>query len=178
MYLSSKSLCCCEQSLRRYTTPPQTFSREVTADPCLLYLDKGYNVFMDNYYTSVALFEEIEERKTPACGTVRSNRPGLPKEICGLKAERKVKQLKRGKSLFRQTGSVTWLDWKPVSVLATTPTSKTDQSVVQCSVKVNGTWEKRDFARPGIINLYYSTLNKITQFDWSRAVQLIPNCTR
>ena len=57
-----------------------------------------------------------------------------------------------------------------MSVLATTPTSKTDQSVVQRSVKVNGTWQKRDFARPGIINLYYSILNKITQFDWSRTI--------
>ena len=45
-------------------------------------------------------------------------------------------------------------DRKPVSVLATTPTSKTDQSVAQRSVKVKGTWEKRDFARPGVINLY------------------------
>ena len=119
------------------------------------YLDKGYYVFMDNYYTSVPLFEELEERKTLACGTVRSNGSGLPKEICGLK-EKKVKELKRGESLFRQKGSVTcvtWRDRKPVSVLATTPTSKTDQSVVQRSVKVNGTWEKRDFARPGVINL-------------------------
>ena len=65
------------------------------------YLDKGYYVFMDNYYTSVTLFEELEERKTLACGTVRSNGSGLPKEICGLK-EKKVKQLKRGESLFRQ----------------------------------------------------------------------------
>lgn len=120
------------------------------------YLDKGYYVFMDNYYTSVTLCEELEEWKTLACGTVRSNRSGLPKEICGLK-DKKVKQLKRGESLFRQKGSVTcvtWRDQKPVRVLATTPTSKTDQTVVQCSVEVNGTWENRDFARPGIINLY------------------------
>ena len=28
------------------------------------YLDKGFYAFMDNYYTSVALFEELEDRKT------------------------------------------------------------------------------------------------------------------
>ena len=120
------------------------------------YLDKGYYVFMDNYYTSVQLFEDLEERRTLACGTVRSNRVGLPKEICGVK-EQKVKQLKRGESLCRQKGNVTcvtWRDRKPVSVLATLPTSTTDSSVVQRSVKVNGTWEKRDFARPGVIGLY------------------------
>ena len=57
------------------------------------YLDKGYYAFMDNYYTSVALFEEMEERKTLACGTVRSNRKGLPNEICDLN-EKEVKGLK------------------------------------------------------------------------------------
>jgi len=46
---------------------------------------------------------------------------------------------------------VTWHDQKPVSVLATIPTGTTDASVVQRSVKVNGTWEKRDFAHPGVI---------------------------
>ena len=46
---------------------------------------------MDNYYTSVALFEELDERKTLACGTVRSNRVDLPREICGLK-EKAVKE--------------------------------------------------------------------------------------
>ena len=70
---------------------------------------------MDNYYTSVTLFEELEDRKTLACGAVRSNRSGLPKEICGLK-EKEVKQLKRGESLFRQKGSVTWRDRKLVTV--------------------------------------------------------------
>ena len=71
------------------------------------YLDKGFYAFMDNYYTSVALFEELEERKTLACGTVRSNRVDLPREICGLK-ERAVKDLKRGECLYRQKRNSTW----------------------------------------------------------------------
>ena len=41
-----------------------------------------------------------------------------------------------------------------MSVWATTPTSKIDQSAVHRSVDANGTWEKKDFARPGVINLY------------------------
>ena len=122
----------------------------------LTYLDKGYYVFMDNYYTSVTLFEELEERKTIACGTVRSNRSGLPKEICGLK-EKKVKQLKRGENLFRQKGSVTCVTWrkrKAVSVLGTTPTTKTDQTVVQHSFLWSMELGKRgSLQKPGVINL-------------------------
>ena len=45
------------------------------------YLDKGFSAFMDNHYTSVALFEELEERKTLACGTVRSNRVNWPERF-------------------------------------------------------------------------------------------------
>ena len=47
---------------------------------------------MDNYYTSVALFEELQ-RKTLACSTVWSNRVALPREICDVK-EKVVKNLK------------------------------------------------------------------------------------
>lgn len=135
------------------------------------FLDKGYYVFMDNYYTSVALFEELEERKTLACGTVRSNRSGLPKEICGIQ-EKKVKQLKRGESLYRQKGNVTcvtWRDRKPVSVLATIPTSDANRSAIQRSVKVSGTWEKRDFARPGVIDKYNTYMGGVDLSD-QRAV--------
>ena len=53
--------------------------------------------------------------------------------------------------------------------MATTPTSKTDQTVVQRSVKVNGTWEKRDFARPGVINLYNTYMGGVDLSD-QRAV--------
>ena len=60
----------------------------------------------NNNKTSVTLFEVLEERITLACETVRSNKSGLPKEICGVQ-EKKVKQLKRGKTLYRQKGNVT-----------------------------------------------------------------------
>lgn len=50
---------------------------------------------MDNYYTSITLFEELKESKTLTCGTVRSYRVNLPREICGLN-ENAVKNLNRG----------------------------------------------------------------------------------
>ena len=131
------------------------------------FLDKGYYLFMDNYYTSVGLFEELEERKTLACGTVRSNRVDLPKEICDVKAKQ-VKKLKRGESLCRQKGTltcVTWRDRKVVSVLATVPTSEADSGVVERSVKVSGHWEKKTFARPGVINLYNTYMGGVDISD-------------
>lgn len=53
------------------------------------YLGKGHSLFVDNYYTSPSLFYKLYQRQTNACGTVRSNRRGLPQfpklkkhEIC------------------------------------------------------------------------------------------------
>jgi len=127
------------------------------------FLDKGYYLFMDNYYTFVGLFEELEERT----GTVRSNRLGLPSETCNLKS-RQVKHLKRGESLYRQKGTlscVTWRDRKVFSVLATVPTSEADSDEVERSVKVSGHWEKKNFAHPGVINLYNTCMEDVDVSD-------------
>ena len=34
---------------------------------------KGYNIFFDNYFTSVSLVEKLKERGLPSCGTVRDD---------------------------------------------------------------------------------------------------------
>lgn len=41
-------------------------------------LDKGYNLFVDNWYSSPTLFLWLQGRKANACGTVRGNRKGVP----------------------------------------------------------------------------------------------------
>ncbi|RDD38522.1 PiggyBac transposable element-derived protein 4 [Trichoplax sp. H2] len=37
-------------------------------------LDQGYNIYMDNWYSSVPLYSYLYERRTNACGTVRADR--------------------------------------------------------------------------------------------------------
>ena len=44
-------------------------------------LSKGYFVFMDNFYSSPELYEELNYLDTYACGTVRKNRKELPKAL-------------------------------------------------------------------------------------------------
>ena len=56
-------------------------------------LDKGYQVYFDNDYTSMELLEELFARYTFACGTVHSNRQGLPVAVTKAK-------LKKGKTVF------------------------------------------------------------------------------
>ena len=131
------------------------------------FLDKGYYLFMDNYITSVGLFEELEGRKTLACSTLRSNRLGLPKDFCDVKSNQ-VKSLKRGESLYRQKDTLTcmtWRDRKPVSFLGTVPTCEDDSGVVERSVKVKGHWVKQNFAWPGMVSLYNAYMGGVNVSD-------------
>lgn len=58
------------------------------------YLNKEHHLYVDNWYTSPALFERLHRKKTGACGTVRKNRKGLPSLADGLK---------RGESRYSRT---------------------------------------------------------------------------
>ena len=49
------------------------------------YLNKGYHLHIDNWYTSPALFELLHCNKPDAFGTVRKNREGLPSLTAKLK---------------------------------------------------------------------------------------------
>jgi len=38
----------------------------------------GHKIFMENYFTPPALFDDLFPRKINACGTVRLDRHGMP----------------------------------------------------------------------------------------------------
>ena len=45
------------------------------------YLNKGYRLFIDNFFTSVQLVFDLLQNVTYTCGTLRSNRKHLPSKI-------------------------------------------------------------------------------------------------
>ncbi|XP_013391250.1 piggyBac transposable element-derived protein 4-like [Lingula anatina] len=118
------------------------------------FLNKGHHLYMDNYYTSVPAFQELLRRSTPACGTVRANRKGLPNTVNAKFPV--VKELKRGDSIHMYKGSltaVTWKDKKTVTLLTSLPVEETSD-IVQRSAKVSGKWEKINVTRPKTVTLY------------------------
>ena len=44
-------------------------------------LDKGYHLYIDNWYTSIPLLKFLFNHSTLACGTIRSNRKGFPDPV-------------------------------------------------------------------------------------------------
>ena len=61
-------------------------------------LGKGHRVYLDNYYTSPELADELDANDTYMCGTVKKNRRNMPKVFSQIK-------LKSGDSIFRRKGN-------------------------------------------------------------------------
>ena len=118
---------------------------------------------MDNYYTSVELMGKLAEKRTLSCGTVNSNRVGLPADM--KKACTSVKRLKRGESLKRMKGcilAVTWKDTRIVNLLRNVPGVLGDDTVKRR--------EKRDatevtISRPEAIALYNTFMGGVDLSD-------------
>lgn len=68
-------------------------------------LEKGYFLHVDNYYTSLPLFEVWCHHKTDIVGTVCSKRKELPKEVM-------KRNLKKGEIAVALKGKTMLLHWK------------------------------------------------------------------
>ena len=105
-------------------------------------LGKGHHVYMDNFYSSPQLFDELLKNNTHACGTVRANRKGLPKALTGLK-------LKKGDICYRRKGrtlAIKWHDKRQVFILTTI------HSAHEMDVKLN--FEGKRVVKPVAVNDY------------------------
>ena len=70
------------------------------------YLDKGHTVFMDIFYSSLAVFDFLWARKTKAVGTCMPNRKELPRRNVVSK------KLKRDECVFMRRDHLLCLKWK------------------------------------------------------------------
>ncbi len=57
--------------------------------------EKGHRVYMDSYYSSPELYDELEALGTYACGTVRKNARGYPRGFKGIR-------ITQGQGVFRR----------------------------------------------------------------------------
>jgi hypothetical protein len=73
---SSKAYCCkFELYTGKSATPP------IQAHSACRYLGKGYQLYVDNYYSSPQLFYKLFLQPTRACETLRTNHKGTPRAL-------------------------------------------------------------------------------------------------
>lgn len=78
-------------------------SGEIVAILIEPYLKKKHTLFVDNWYTSPALFSYLHDNETNACGTVKRRRKDMPKM---------TKDLNTGEIIFRSSSNMLALKWK------------------------------------------------------------------
>lgn len=94
----------------------RTATHRIVMKACQPILDKGYHIYCDNFFTSPNLFQELADHQTGACGTLRVNRTGVPRDIKTgkpVKGEPAITH-RDNKHLY-----IAWMDKRQVNVLTT-----------------------------------------------------------
>ena len=122
----------------------RTATHRIVMDICDPILDKGRHVYMDNFFTSPALYTELAERQTGACSTLHTNRTGVPQAVKTADPPLgEVMSQKEGKLLY-----ITWKDKRSVNILSTIHNSSTYTKKLRSRFSEN---HHRDVDRPNAI---------------------------
>lgn len=121
---------------------------------------------MDNYYTSVGLLKKLYNNGFQACGTCRSDRIGLPRDVTKANSD-KVKKLKHGEAIYMQketVACVTGKDRKPVTLISTLPAS-VDTVSVERAIREANMWQRKEFRCPVPMKEYNSHMGGVDLAD-------------
>ena len=108
------------------------------------YLNKGHEIYLDRYYTSVQLFKDLFAQQTVAVGTCLKNRRLLPKRFLNQK-------LRPGQTISCRQDCILalkWCDKREVLVLSTKHTPSMD------SVSVRAPGGRGDKEKPTAVSEY------------------------
>lgn len=126
-------------------------------------LGKGYHLYVDNFYTSPALFERLLNNGTVACGTIRQSRIGFPKttqnDLPVDAARGDMRWLRRDNLLFLK-----WKDTKTVSMCSSFHKAFSGDTIRR-RVKEAGQWRFRDIPIPDSIKDYNQHMGGVDLSD-------------
>ena len=90
-----------------------SISERIVEDLMIPLPNKGYHLYMDDWYTSIPLLQYLKDNSTLACGTIRKNRKGFPETV------NKAKLCQRGETVAYQSDALLALKCKEVNILTT-----------------------------------------------------------
>ena len=129
------------------------------------FLNQGYRLFFDNFYTSVNLVKHLFERGVPSTGTISETRRGFPENMKNSRQWAKRKE--RGSMRWDRVPpclALQWLDNKVVSML-TTIGNANDYVLVNRKAKTANVWRVMQVQQPQTINTYNQYMNAVDRSD-------------
>ncbi|XP_055006442.1 piggyBac transposable element-derived protein 4-like [Boleophthalmus pectinirostris] len=122
-------------------------------------LGSGYTLYVDNFYTSPALFLELKEKNMGACGTIRKHLPGFPTTTVNdlpKKARRgDVRWLRKDSLLF-----VKWMDKREVAMCSSVHKASSGQTVPR-NIKTQGVWSIENVPVPDAVLDYNKNMGGV-----------------
>ncbi|XP_070207981.1 piggyBac transposable element-derived protein 4-like [Littorina saxatilis] len=165
-----KMYCCCEAEtgyvcrMQIYTGagtngPEKNHGENVVKRLVADMLGLGHTIYMDSFFSSVALYEYLHSHDTMAVGTVLAGRVGVPRCL-----HPKTLKLKKGEFVFRRKGNLLCLrmnDRKNVVLLSTIHTAEVavaDEDGAEDGARVPNN-------KPKVITDYNHHMNGVDTFD-------------
>lgn len=155
-------------SFKIYTGQSQTsdaddlnVSETVVRDLSKLIINKGYTLYLDNWYSSPKIFEYLLDHDTNAIGTVRNNRKNMPKDLAKLK-------LKKGETAIRSTRGILalkWSDRKDVFLLSTKHVNEQMTDTGKKKVGKGGKTELKNTIKPKCVIEYNHGMGGVDHQD-------------
>ena len=131
------------------------------------FLNQGYHLYIDNFYTSSALVKYLFEQGVPTTGTIRENSRGFPANMKNGSQWSKASNVKRGSMHWERDPpilSLQWLDNKVVSLL-TTIENANDSLQVKRKTRTAGVWSTKVVRQPQAIATYNKYMNGVDRSD-------------
>ena len=129
------------------------------------YLDQGYHLFIDNFYTSMTLAKDLFNRGTLLTGTIVDSRRDFPASL------KKGKEWGKGKPKGTMRWvrdapvlALQWVDNKVVSMI-TTAGNANETTQVTRKRKTGGTWNATQVRQPGVFDMYNQYMNAVDRSD-------------
>ncbi|XP_029952484.1 piggyBac transposable element-derived protein 4-like isoform X1 [Salarias fasciatus] len=126
-------------------------------------LGSGYTLFVDNFYTSPALFQDLHRKNIACCGTIRKNLVGFPNTVSNGFPKNPdrgdIRWIRRDPLLF-----VKWMDTREVAVCSTLHEAFSGKTVKR-KVKEAGVWQTKSIPVPDCILDYNANMGGVDLSD-------------
>lgn len=147
--------------------PEVGLTRNVVLNICRPVYQNHHHIYMDNYFSSPVLFEDLARFGLGACGTLRPNRLGVPQIIKDARLRREDPPIcvRVGNLQY-----IAWQDKKQVTLLSSVHNDETFPKIVKC--RNPETNFERQIIKPKAVEIYNQFMGGVDLVDQKLLVYL------